>query len=526
MSPERLPVVSVTLTEDRATVVRRGTIDHATDAQTLVVRGLSPLVVNDSVQIEVDHPGVKVARWALSRQWHQPDNQAAITGIHPLLDDLETDSWRTNGQLQRSAARLRDAARRLTAWKQAADTAGMRGHARPEQVEAGLQHGVDRVLESVDQMLDRTNEADDLQRKIKRISGADDGQRGQPSLSAELQIHLSGAAPEETGAIQVTVRYLVPSALWRPSYEAELVETDTGTELVLRLVAAAWQRTGEHWEDVSLLLSTARPGASSTLPELSHDVLRAQEKSRSEARQIDASFRNQAIDSASLTKGGDEQVLPGVDDGGEVREFRPERRITLPSDGRARRVVVAELRSPAETARRVVPARLAAVVHIATAQNTLSLPGAGPMPLLAGPVLLVRGDGTCVGTGKLPFVAPGERFKLGFGSEDDVLVEHAHGRRVETRFARGDRVWFTSTTTLTSMSAEAIELEVIDRVPVSELDEVTVEVAPSPSGPPRAGPDEQGFVRWSMRLAPGQQLQLEVAFAIEKPDRVQLPDPW
>jgi len=525
VSLDVLPVVTVTLTEDRGTVLRRGRVAHGGGPKTVVLRGLSPLLVDDSVQIELDHPELEVARWSVQRKWRHPSTRGDSGGIGDLLDDLEAQTWQADSRLQRAARRLTDASQGLRAWNEAVDVVAVRGHARPEGVAAGLQHGVDRVLSGVDTLLDELDQADALARTLQLMSGADDGGLTEPYLDTELHIHLDGPGPP-SGEVQLTVRYLLPSALWRPAYEAELVATQTGTDLRLRLVAAAWQHTGEVWEDVEVVLSTARPGASSTLPELSHDVLRARDKSRAEARKIDASFRDQAIDTASLTGGGSEQVLPGVDDGGEVRVFRPAGRLSLPSDGRARRVVVAEVQVPAETCRKAVPAQLEAVVHTAVARNTLSLPDAGPIPLLAGPVLLVRGDGTCVGTGKLPYVAPGERFELGFGSEDDVQVSHRHGRREESRFARSDRVWFTSTTTLTSMSTVPLELEVLDRVPVSELTEVTVEVAPDASGPPRQGPDAEGRVRWKVVLQPGQKVDLEVAFAIDKPERVTLPDPW
>ena len=532
MSLDVLPVVSVTLTEDRGTVTRRGTVAWSGGPRVVVLRGLSPLLVDDSVQVDVTHPQADVARWSVERRWRQPaqsKSETAQEGIHEVLDGLEVQTWQTRSRVERASQRVGLAAHGLRQYSDAVEGISLRGAAPPDTVQSGLQHGVERVISSVHQLFDALDDADTLGRELHLMSGADDGQRGEPTLEAELHIHLDGTAPASQELL-VEVRYLLPSALWRPSYEAELIEAngqDGGSELVLRLVAAAWQRTGEHWDDVELVLSTARPSASSALPELHHDVLHAREKSRAEARQIDASFRDQAIDSASLTDGTTEQVLPGVDDGGEVRVFRPARRLSLPSDGRARRVVVGELRAPAETIRKTVPARLPAVIHAATARNTLQLPGTGPVPLMAGPVLLVRGDGTCVGTGKLPYVAPGERFELGFGSEDDLLVTHRHGRRTESRFARSDRVWFTSITTLTSMSGEAVDLEVYDRVPVSELSEVTIEVAPGPEeGPPRQGPDEEGHVQWTVRLKPGQRLKLEVAFAIEKPDRVTLPDPW
>ena len=521
MSHEAVAVVSVTLTEDRATVTRRGTVSVEPGAQTVVVSGVSPLLVEDSLRVSV--AGAELSRTEVRRQWHAPSIHDA-SGLHDLLDDLEARVWATTGQVERDAARTHAASTRLHTLTRALGRTALSGRVDPEQAGFGLARAAEQVVDRADRLGRTLDAARALRRELSQLGGDTHADRGAPHLRCDLLLHLDVV---EAGEVTLEVGYLVPSALWRPSYEAVLeVGADGQPELVLRLVATAWQRTEEAWTDIEVVLSTARPSTSATLPPLHHDRLEAREKSRSEARTIDASFRDQVIQSASLTSDGD-SALPGVDDGGETRVFRPSGRVTLPSDGRPHRMVVAEMRSPATVRRRAVPTLEAAAVLSASAQNTLRVPGAGPVPLMAGPVLLTRDDGTCVGMGRLPFVAPGERFELGFGSEDDLVVRHHHGRQAEGRFARADRVWFTSTTTLQSVSGERLELEVVDRVPVSDLPEVTIHVAPAAEeGPRRSGPDARGHVRWTVSLEPGATLALEVAFAIEKPDRVHLPDPW
>jgi len=525
VSLESVPVVAVTLTEDRATVTRRARLSLPAGATTVTIAGVSPLIVDDSIRAAVEGASAEVVRASAARSWAAPTpKNTANHAVHAMLDDLEAQVWATSRHTSRAAERADDAIERFRTISAAAGRAAVRSTADPDHITQHLSLAADRVVHTADTLSSALDRSDHLGRELERMAGAHTPDRGAAQLHATLSVHLD---LPEAGDVVLTVGYIVPSALWRPAYEATLERDAQGHDhLQLRLVATAWQRTGEDWDDVEVVLSTARPSASSQLPPLARDVLQAREKSRAEARQIDASFRDQALQSATLTKGGS-GALPGVDDGGEARVFRPTERVSLPSDGRARRLVVASLRTPASVTRRCLPAHLPAVLHTASAQNTLTVDGSGAVPLMAGPVLLVRADGTCVGTGRLPYVAPGERFELGFGSEDDVVVRHRHGRRAETRFARSDRVWFTSTTTLTSTSGSSVHLEVHDRVPVSDLPEVTIHLAPDRDGAPRrVGPDPNGHVRWQVHLAPGQTLELEVAFAIDKPDRVQLPDPW
>jgi uncharacterized protein (TIGR02231 family) len=523
---EAVPVVGVTLTEDRATVRRSGVLELTAGAHTLVIPSVSPLAVEDSLRVQFGDDAAEVTRVELRRKWSTdaPVMPQPAAGLHDLTDTFEEQVWQAEADVRRAIDRTRHAFSRIDTVRRQLEHGALHGTIEPERVHATLDHITARSLHAVDRLMDHVDAGEALHDELKRYEDLVMSGVRKPNLTADLHIHFQAAA---AGPATLSVSYLLPSALWRPAYEATLETDDAGQDhLLLRLVGAAWQRTGEAWDHIQVTLSTARPSVSSALPSLHHDVLHAREKTRAEAGVIDAEFRDQTIQTASLT-GDTTEALPGVDDGGETRVFTVERPANLPSDGRAHRLTVAEMKVAADCTRLCVPARQAAVFHRATARNQLHLPDGTAIPLLAGPVLLTRADGTCVGTGSIPYVAPGERFELSFGSEDDVVVRHRHGRRTEARFARADRTWFTSTTTLTSLSDKPVELVVLDRVPVSDLPEVTVHVAPSATDQPtRTGPDDHGHVRWTVCVQPGATVVCELAFAIDKPDRVTLPDPW
>ncbi len=511
-----LPVESVTLTEDRGFVFRRGSVSHAGGTAWYRIRGLSPVLVDASLQVRIDSDAYRSVGVDVVRHWDVPAPTQPIEdqGVLDEIEDRLQSELRSlrRGRIRRDAAQeeLSDAIEGLS------ERGGAHGLPDASRVFAGL---ADRCLDAVGEVSSLVERASGLVRELEARQAVEVDPNWRPRLRADLRIQVVGPA----GEVPVEVRYTVPSAVWRPAWEARLVRTGEQTELSLRLVATAWQHTDEDWMNVSLRLSTARPSVVSRLPDLMVDTLSVRERSRLEATRVEASFRDQARAQASLTGGS--EALPGVDDGGEVREFVVPGRWDVPSDGRARRLMVAEMRSDAVVVRRCVPSRQLAVSYVATATNHLRMTHG--MPLLAGPVVLTRDDGTCVGSGRLPYVAPGERFTLGFGSEDDVLVEHRRGREVETRFARSDRTWFTSIATLTSVSGSAIDVEVVDRVPVSELPEVSIVLRePAAGEPSRVGPDADGLVRWNVRLAPGERKELVLAFAVEKPDRVVLADPW
>ncbi|HJK92112.1 MAG TPA: DUF4139 domain-containing protein, partial [Polyangiaceae bacterium LLY-WYZ-15_(1-7)] len=140
----------------------------------------------------------------------------------------------------------------------------------------------------------------------------------------------------------------------------------------------------------------------------------------------------------------------------------------------------------------------------------------GEAPLLAGPVELVR-DGGPAGRTKVLFVAPRERFELGWGPEPSVRVKrHAEAAKEESKLLSS---WLTREHTvelkLSNLAAAPREVEVVERVPVSELKEVKVEVD-AEATTDGARPDRDGFVRWTVELPPRGRRTLTLVYTVSR----------
>ena len=184
--------------------------------------------------------------------------------------------------------------------------------------------------------------------------------------------------------------------------------------------------------------------------------------------------------------------LPGIDDGGEALELRARAKANVPCDGRPHRVPIFAFETPAETALVCAPELALAVMLRSRATN------AGEHPLLAGPVDLVRQSGL-VGRSSLLYVAPGERFELGWGPDSSLRVhreveQREHERRMMSSWTRKPR---RIKLKLSNLGPGAKTLEIKERVPVSEIEKVEVEVTEASLG---AKPDDEGFVTWELRL--------------------------
>lgn len=525
MSPDHtplsveLPVTEVLLTEDRGQVTRAGALSWGGGPATFELSGLSPVIVDSSLRVKVTGGG-SLTRASVLRQWvpmRRPTERDAdalardaqvsadrLVELDRALKALEAHGKGLVAELRRYAAAVnRNAGRGLfDAARLDADVARLRQRLLSTPPRARALH-------------EQTEEATRQHAAIRAMISALES--GEVRLETRIALSLDAEGPAQA---QVELRYLVPNALWRPSYEAHL-RTDGEPRVEWSVQAMVWQRTGEDWRGVGVVLSTARPSAGAALPPLHEDRLAMRPKTPEERRTVQADFRDQAITSTALAEGGGggPEPLPGVDDGGETRVLRGQGPCDLPSDGRPHRVSVSGFTAPAASRWLCLPERDLSVFR------EVSLDNRGPEPLLAGPVVLLV-DGAYVGVGDIPFVAPGERFALSFGSNDDVVVRYDRTRKIEKRKVQSDLTWFVAETTLHHTGDRPIDVEVVLRLPVSELEKVSVTRSPIYTRPGGEGPDASGHVRWRVRVQPGGRDEVNLGFRLEVGSGVNLPDPW
>ncbi|HEX5439276.1 MAG TPA: mucoidy inhibitor MuiA family protein, partial [Ktedonobacterales bacterium] len=97
---------------------------------------------------------------------------------------------------------------------------------------------------------------DARRRELARLSGAQQPDR----LTAVARIETAAA-----GEVTLNLSYLVYGAEWTPRYDAR-VDADAG-RVALTQQGLVTQNTGEDWPQVALALSTARPSATTRLPD-------------------------------------------------------------------------------------------------------------------------------------------------------------------------------------------------------------------------------------------------------------------
>ncbi len=518
MSELESRVVRVTLFEDRAEVVRTATFTVVAGAQWLEVRQLSALLDERSVRARVTAGGARVL--AARARWHMHRDRALgreqVEALEREARDAGAQAQAAGLSRQRSEGEAERIQALLAQW--AEGLASVPRGLREPPVRLSWRDAHDRLTGSLRATLEAVHatrvaqaEASDVRDRAETRKR--DGLVEQPRVEARIEVQIDADA---AGEVTLEVTYRVACAVWRPEHLARLTADTTGKGTVeIVTYATAWQRTGERWDDLEVHFSTARPAQVATPPVVRDDVLASRRKTDAERSRVVVEARDQAVTVAGLDRGAravDE--MPGVDDGGEARVYTATERVTLASDGRPFRVEIARVTLPADVARVVFP-ELAPVAHL-RATATLAQPG----PLLAGPVRVARGAGL-VGRARMDYVAPGEPFELGFGPDDAVRVRRTVTEARDTTMLTGtQKTKRTVTVYASNLSRERRSVELIERVPVSEIEAVEVVVLDREGWRFDA---RDGFARRDVSLEGGATAEVRLAYEVRAAAKVVMP---
>jgi uncharacterized protein (TIGR02231 family) len=384
-----------------------------------------------------------------------------------------------------------------------------------------------RTAEAQKAILDTEIKVREVERQIKDLEGKLASLA--PGQMARTEVKVALAAQDALEA-DMTIRYQVRNASWTPLYDARLAVGSKAQAPKLQFVrrAAIKQRTGEVWDNVALALSTARPTAGTSAPLLTPVTIDFEVErqpmsgiTRSEppaqpAPTIRGFARGgkagatedeeQLIRFGASTKFGDAtEKTAAVDVQAFQAVYGIAGRTTVPDTGETKRVQIDDMALDPALIVRAVPKREEKAYLYA------KLTTAKGAPLLPGQVALFR-DAVFVGNGWLPLLAPEEEHELGFGVDDSIRVRHAlaEERRSETGIistsktdARSYRI------SVKNQHERAIQVSVLDQIPVSQNADITVELT-GKSPPSRRDVDnKRGVLAWDFKLEPNEERIIE-----------------
>jgi uncharacterized protein (TIGR02231 family) len=184
------------------------------------------------------------------------------------------------------------------------------------------------------------------------------------------------------------------------------------------------------------------------------------------------------------------------------------------SDGRANVVPIFVFDAPAQTSLVSCP-ELSPRAYLKSVQRNTSA-----NPLLAGPVELIRERGF-VGWTRTAFVAPGEGFSLSFGPDDAVRLVRSPYASMEIReIDRWKVVTHEIYLFVSNLSGDPKTIEVTERIPVSEIEQVKVVLDRTRSTPAKSF-DDNGFYMIEVEVPANGQVSAYLRFQVETAPGVQ-----
>jgi uncharacterized protein (TIGR02231 family) len=380
-------------------------------------------------------------------------------------------------------------------------------------------------------ILDTQIKVRELDRQVKDLEGKLASLASTQDERTELKLFVNADSALEA---EIAIHYQVTNASWIPFYEARLA---TGTKALapkLQLVrrASIQQKSGESWDNVSLSLSTTRPGAGTAAPELKEMTIDYEPDAprpppapaggltRSMV-QREAMGRAASVDEDRVDKAVTQNAAPvAAEEAKSVIETQAFQavygisgRVTVPSTGEPKRVQIDTAELDPALMVRTVPKRdqkayLYAKVTIARGS-----------PILPGQVALFR-DGTFVGNGKLPQLSPGEEYELGFGADDHVRVRHAvaEEKRSETGIISTSKTDVRNfRITLKNLHERAMPVAVIDQIPVSQNADIKIELIGKTAPSKRDLDDKRGILAWELKLEPDEERLVDFGYRVTWP---------
>jgi uncharacterized protein (TIGR02231 family) len=323
----------------------------------------------------------------------------------------------------------------------------------------------------------------------------------------------------------------VRGARWSPLYDARLESGARDRKPSLELVRRAEivQNTGEDWQDVQLAVSTVRTAKGGNAPDLRPLIVRYPQprvveppRSFSAAPPPPAMLRSGAVEQAKpepvapteLRKVVAEESDAVLDTGGFQAVFRLPGRVSVAADEGAKSFRIAAATIAPDLLVRATPAL------DTTGFLEAAFKHSEEAPLLPGRVAIYR-DGIFVGRGQMPLTAKEQPARLGFGADDKIKIE-----RTIVSQSEGSAGLITTSKTdqrdykiaVRNGHDAAVRVAIEDQLPVSEIEDVKVELLPGSTAPTeRDVRNRRGVVAWSFELGAREARDIKFGWRVRWP---------
>jgi uncharacterized protein (TIGR02231 family) len=524
-------ITAVTVYTDRALVTRQGTINLTGTERELIVSNLPTTLDPESVRVSgKGSVNVKLQGVTTDRQYTTEPVADRIAQLTAQIDSLGADKRRLQSQIDT----LKLQSNFIQGLREKTQESFSRSLARQ-------QIGLEDTQNFIDFIGTKTTEyavaGEDLRQQQQQIDKQLQSLRLQleevetPYSKESFEITVS-IEPAGAGDFQLELSYVVDRAHWTPLYDLRV--QSTSKTIQLNYLAEIVQTTGEDWTNVSLILSTAKPGLGTLPPKLdpwyidipAPMMMRQRSLSVKSAQMMEFS----AAAPASMSAGGSfdeysespapieyaaETVVAEISQQGSVVTFQLGGGGNIPSDGNPHKVTIFNDNFPCQFEYIAMP-RLVSFAYLqAKAKNRPD--GA---TLLPGKANIFRDD-VFVGTSNLENTAPGQELKLNLGIDEGIKIDRELSeRQVDKTFLAGNRrITYAYRLSVTNLLNVPTHIQINDQIPHSRTEQIKIKLIKIN---PQIQPGELGRLVWELDLSANNKTEIYYQFSIEHPEGIQV----
>ena len=357
----------------------------------------------------------------------------------------------------------------------------------------------------------RALEAD--QRRLARHRDKLDRQWARLSKGSRQYVRATVSVSCRGRQAEANLAYIVPQARWRPEYDIDFEpKSKRKGQARLTVSAIVEQSTGEDWNDVTLVLSTAQPKLGATAPYPASIRIGGQE--REAEKVLVESYEDRRSVKAGGAGATREPTTARLDDGGNTVTLTLPAKVTVRADGQQHWFPVDESRTTATQAYVAFPRVKRGVYRVVRFENPAGY------PLLAGRInsFVQR---AYVGSAPLAFAGAGAPIEVSLGIEPGLAVDRVtrtDKEAVKGFLSKSKHIARAYRTTIANRTGRPFEVEVREQVPITQNEEIEVRMLADGTTPAYRLDKDRGLVSWKVKVGAKKNQRVDIAFEIELPD--------
>ncbi len=315
--------------------------------------------------------------------------------------------------------------------------------------------------------------------------------------------------------------YIVGNCGWEAAYDLSAKELNE--KVNLKYKARLYNNTGNDWNEVDLLLSTADPKMSATQPNLVPWYVNVAPVYRPQAK---ISNYGQTATSESISKNKKEKEsrndafqegyyenqaisFKQIEVNTFTTEFEIKNKFSCPSDGKPYSVDIKDVNLQATFTHFAVPKMDNGAFIMAHMVNWQEL------DLISGPSSIYL-NGAYIGNSEIDTRIVSDTLSLSFGRDNKVVVLRKLKKEMSSRKVIGNtqRETFLYETTIRNNHSTPITVNAYDQLPVSKNDQIIVQQEVISGGVLNS---LTGEVKWEITLQPGESKSFDFGYNVKYP---------